>query len=90
MLTESGAQSIGAPNSAARFNEEARHAASADTQYQVLLLTEEGRALLTSFAASVGCDFQLMDNKAASNWIDSEAKTLFSFLRGVNLLYSKL
>jgi hypothetical protein len=87
MKTESGALSVGAPNSAARFNSEARHALDA-SHYQVLLLTDEGKQLLARFAHSVGCDFFKMDAKEASNWIESEGKALFSFLCGATFIYS--
>ncbi len=88
MKTESGALSVGAPNSAARFNSEADHALHA-SHYQVLLLTDEGKQMLARFARSVGCDFSKMDAKEASNWIDQEYKALFSFLCGVTFIYSK-
>jgi hypothetical protein len=87
MRTESGALSIGAPNSDARFVAEATHAMG--VQYQCLLLTDEGRQLLSRFAKSVGCDFSRMDNLQASNFIDSEYKALFSFLCGVTFLSHK-
>jgi len=88
MKTESGALSIGAPNSDARFISEATHAM--ESQYQCLLLTDEGRQLVSRFAKSVGCDFSRMDNIQASNFIDSEYKALFSFLCGVTFLSSKV
>ena len=87
MRTESGALSIGAPNSSARFIQEATHAM--ELEYQCLLLTDEGRQLLARFAKSVGCDFSQMDNLQASNFIDSEYKALFSFLCGVTFLSHK-
>lgn len=61
-----------------------------DNQYQLLLLTDEGRQLLSRFAKSVGCSFENMDNTQASNWIDTEHKALFSFLCAVSFLYQKL
>jgi hypothetical protein len=88
MKTESGAQSVGSANSAARFNSEALHAI--ETQYQALLLTSEGREMLSRFGQSVGCDFDAMTNKEASNWINCEYKSLFSFLCGATFLFSKL
>jgi len=87
MKTASGALSIGAPNSAARYASEAVNAM--DNQYQALLLTDEGRQLLTRFAKSVGCDFTCMDNEQASNWIDQEHKALFSFLCGITFIEKK-
>ena len=88
MKTASGALSIGAPHSAARYNSEATHAI--DNQYQLLLLTEEGRCLLSRFALSVGCEIEGMDDTQASNFIDQEYKALFSFLCGVTYTFSKL
>ena len=86
--TESGAIAAGSPNSAARFAAEAEHAM--ENQYQLLLLTEEGRALLWRFASSIGCDFNAMDNLEAANWMQAESKTLFSFLCGVVFMFRKI
>jgi hypothetical protein len=88
MKTASGATSIGAPHSAARYKEEALHAA--ENQPQLLFLTEEGRELIGRFAKSVGCDFSLMTNDDASNWLESELKALYCFLCGVNFCFSKI
>jgi hypothetical protein len=87
MRTESGALSVGAPNSVARFASEASNAM--DNQYQSLLLTDEGRQLLSRFARSVGANLDHMDNTQASNFIDSEYKALFSFLCGVTFISNK-
>ena len=88
MKTASGATSIGAPHSAARYASEAQHAA--DSQYQVLLLTEEGRSLLSRFARSVGFEIEKMDDEEASNFIDNNYVALFSFLCGVTFCFSKI
>lgn len=61
-----------------------------DNQYQLLLLTDEGQQLLARFANSIGCDFSMMDNIMASNWIDQEHKALFAFLAGVMFTFSKI
>lgn len=89
MKTESGATSIGSPGSAARIEEEAAHVIRSDF-YQGLLLTDEGRELLTRFAKTVGSDFTKMTNLNASNWIETEQKALFSFLAGVRYMYHKI
>jgi len=87
MKTASGAHSIGAPHSAVRYREEALHAN--ENQPQLLLLTEEGRGLITRFAISVGCDFSLMTDHDASNWLETELKSLSCFLCGVTFCFSK-
>jgi hypothetical protein len=89
MKTESGATSIGSPGSAARIEEEAAHVIRSD-YYQGLLLTDEGKELLTRFAKTVGSDFTKMTNLDASNWIETEQKALFSFLAGVRYMYHKI
>ena len=88
MNTASGALSIGAPHSAARYNSEATHAMG--NAYQLLLLTEEGRVLFSRFAGSIGCDFSRMTNEDASDVMEREGKALFSFLSGVSFTFAKL
>lgn len=86
--TASGAIAVGAPKSAARFASEAQHAL--DNQYQLLLLTAEGRELLKRFFKSVGYDFNAMDDEQASNAINEKQQCLLSFLAGVTFEFSKL
>lgn len=87
--TESGATSIGLPGSAARIEEEAAQVIRSD-YYQGLLLTDEGKELLTRFAKTVGSDFTKMTNLSASNWLETEQEALFSFLAGVRYMYHKI
>lgn len=88
--TNSGALAVGAPNSQARFAEEANYALSSHNQYYCLMLTEEGNTLLTRFAKSVGCDFQgIKASGCAAEWIDQQASHLFCFLAGFVFCFEK-
>lgn len=86
--TLSGAIAVGAPKSAARYDEEAKHAV--ENSYNLLLLTEEGQDLLSRFARSVGSDWSKIPDDQKSGWIKSEYKALHSFLVGVSFLFSKI
>ncbi len=82
--TRSGAISVGAPMSLARFAEEASNAK--ENSHNLLLLTEEGLAILKRYANSVGCDFDMMlefekkNPRHVSDWLDKETNGIFSFL----------
>lgn len=82
--TASGAVAVGAPNSLARYITEAKRAR--DVDYNLLLLTDEGKKILNRFASSIGTCFETMlklekdDPGTIAEWINKHYAELFYFL----------
>lgn len=79
--------------SLARFAEEARFVLRPDSQYMLLMLTDEGLAMLSRFARSVGADFAGMQEYekehpgSIASWINKHYSELFCFLCAVEFCF---
>lgn len=87
--TKSGALAVGAPNSLARFDSEARHAS--ENTPNLLLLTEEGEALLERVASAMGCEWAgLKESNEVGTWLEKNFFQLHLFLSGFTFAFKKL
>ena len=88
--SKSGAVCIGAPKSAARFASEARHARESD-QLSLLLLTDEGQAMLKRFANTQGADWQgIVNNGSEGDFLERKFLELCTFLAGVIFAFERI
>lgn len=87
--SKSGALCVGAPNSAARFASEARHAKD-NLEYGLLLLSDEGQQILERYAKTQGCDWrQIVAANNEAEFLAKHCKELFAFIAGILFAFDK-
>ena len=87
--SKSGALCVGAPNSAARFASEARHAKET-LEYGLLLLSDEGQQILERYALTQGCDWKvIVSANGEADFLANQSKELFAFLAGILFEFDK-